>query len=132
VKKFALSLAACLPALAFAQPALDLSRYVLHPVYQNGFSKPQKIAREEDFIERLQDGSWRRKALPPGDAEWIAEGWGGIEIRGGKLRVAPSPFDRTGRPIQVAQRSHMVVWNRHMFPADFLLEFGISPEGSTN
>jgi Domain of unknown function (DUF1961) len=130
--KFTASLAACLPVLALAQPALDLSKYSLHAVYRNDFAKPQRIAREDDFIERLADGTWRRTAKPPEDAEWIAEGRGGVEIRGGKLRVAPAPFDPAGRPIRTAQRSHMVVWNRHIFPEDFLLEFDMSPEGSTN
>jgi len=132
VKKFAASLVACLPALAFAQPALDLSRYTLRAVYQNDFTKRQKIAREEELIERMPDGAWHRKAKPPRDAEWIAEGWGGVEIGRGKLRVAPSPFDSAGRPMRAAQRSHMVVWNRGLFPADFLLEFDMSPEGSAN
>jgi hypothetical protein len=130
--KFVASLVAYLPVLAGAQSALDPAKYSLHLVYQNDFAKPQKIAREEDFIERLADGTWRRTARPPEDAEWIAEGWGGVEIRGGKLRVAPAPFDTAGRPIQTAQRSHMVVWNRRIFPEDFLLEFDMSPEGSSN
>jgi hypothetical protein len=73
--KFVASLAACLPVLAGAQPALDLSKYSLHLVYENDFTKPQKIAREEDFIERLKDGTWRRTAKPLEDAEWIAEEW---------------------------------------------------------
>jgi hypothetical protein len=130
--KFVMGLAASLPALALAQPALELSKYSLQAVYQNDFTKPQKIVHEEDFIERLADGTWRRTAKPPKDAEWIAEGWGGVEIHGGKLRVAPTPFDTAGRPIQAAQRSHMVVWNRRIFPADFLLEFDMNPEGSAN
>ena len=114
--------------------ALDLSRYELHPVYKNDFSRSQKIAHEEDFIEPAPDGSWRRKGRPDPNAEWIAEGWGGVEIRGGKLRVAPSPFDTVGRPkpVETGHRSHLVVWNRHVFPADFLLEFEMSPCGSAN
>lgn len=112
---------------------LDLSGYELRPFYDNDFSRSQKIAREEDLIERSGDG-WRRKALPPTDAEWIAEGWGGAEVRDGRLFVAPSPFDASGMPQQVepARRSHMVIWNRRIFPADFLLEFEMSPCGSTN
>jgi len=54
---------------------LDLSQYELRPVYENGFREAQKIAREEDFVERLPSGEWRRTARPPADAEWIAEGW---------------------------------------------------------
>ncbi|MGA2052569.1 MAG: DUF1961 family protein [Opitutales bacterium] len=113
-------------------PPLDLSPYNLAPVYSNDFSQPQKISREEDLIEKMPDGTWKRKARPPADAEWIAEGWGGAEVRDGRLRVAPSPFDAQGRPVPVpaAQRSHMVVWNQHIFPADFLAEFDMSPDGS--
>jgi len=113
---------------------LNLANYELHLLYQNDFSQPDKIAREEDFIEQSSDGTWRRKGRPAPDAEWIAEGWGGAEIRDGKLRVAPSPFDAAGRPklAEPGQRSHMVVWNQRVFPADFLVGFEMSPCGSTN
>jgi uncharacterized protein DUF1961 len=109
---------------------LDLSGYELRPFYENDFSRPQKIAREEDLIEQA-GAVWRRKAGPAPNAEWIAEGWGGAEVRDGRLLVSPSQFDEAGRP-QSGRRSHMVVWNRRIFPADFLLEFEMSPCGSTN
>ena len=114
--------------------AIDLSNYQLQLVYSNDFSKPQKIVREEDLIEYSAGGAWRRKASPPRDAEWVAEGWGGAEIRDGKLRVAPSPFDDNGKPVAVdsGKRSHMVIWNSRDFPSDFLLQFEMSPCGSTN
>lgn len=113
---------------------LDLSQYELRQVYRNDFSQPQRIAREEDFIEQAADGTWRRKGKPDPNAEWIAEGWGGVEIRNGKLRVGPSPFDTKGQPTSVepSRRSHMVIWNQQVFPADFLLEFEMNPSGSTN
>jgi len=113
---------------------LDLAKYELRLFYENDCSKPDKIAREEDFIERSPDGVWHRKGKPAPDAEWIAEGRGGCEIRDGKLRVAPSLFDAAGQPMPVepGRRSHTVVWNRRVFPADFLLEFNMSPCGSTN
>jgi Domain of unknown function (DUF1961) len=112
---------------------LELSAYDLSIIYENDFSRPQKIAREEDLIEQA-DAVWRRKAKPAPDAEWIAEGWGGAEVRDGRLLVAPSPFDASGIPRAVEQgrRSHMVIWNSRIFPADFLLEFEMSPCGSTN
>src|SRR5215475_12943381 len=118
---------------AGAAAPLDLSRYDLRPFYENDFSRPQKIAREEDLIEQF-GAVWRRKSNPPPDAEWIAEGWGGVEVRDGRLLVSPSPFDASGRPIPVesARRSHMVIWNCRIFPADFLLEFEVSPCGSAN
>jgi hypothetical protein len=113
---------------------LDLSRYKLGLVYENDFSRPQKIAREEDFIGRLPNGEWSRRGKPALDAEWIAEGWGGCTFRDGKLRVAPSEFDTNGlpEPVEPSLRSHMVVWNRRVFPADFLLELDMSPCASTN
>jgi len=113
---------------------LDLSGYEVRLVYENSFSQPQKIAREEDFIQRTPSGEWRRRGQPAPDAEWIAEGWGGCAIRDGKLWVAPSEFNANGgpRPIEPSRRSHMVVWNRRIFPGDFLLELEMSPCGSTN
>jgi hypothetical protein len=118
---------------ASAAAQIDLSGYDLRLFYENDFGRPQKIVREEDLIEQ-SGGMWKRKAVPAPDAEWIAEGWGGAEVRDGRLFVAPSPFDASGRPSPVEQgrRSHMVVWNRGIFPADFLLEFEMSPCGSTN
>lgn len=116
-----------------ATAQLDLSGYYLRPFYENDFSRSQKIAREEDLIEQV-GAVWRRKAKPARDVEWIAEGWGGVEVRHGRLLVASSPFDAAGRPqsVEPGRRSHMVIWNRHIFPADFLLEIEMSPCGSTN
>jgi len=113
---------------------IDLLKYELRAVYENNFGQPQRIAREEDFIERLPNGGWRRTGRPPPDAEWIAEGWGGCTIRDGTLRVAPSGFDEAGqpKPVDASRRSHMVVWNSHVFPADFLLEFDVNHCSSTN
>jgi hypothetical protein len=92
------------------------------------------MAREADFIARADDGSWRRTGRPDPNAHWILEGQGGVEIRNGRLRIAPSPFDAQGQPRQVDpdKRSHMVVWTRRVFPADMLLEFDFSPCGSAN
>jgi hypothetical protein len=118
---------------ASAAAPLDLSGYDLRLLYENDFSRPQKIVREEDLIEQA-GAVWRRKASPAPDAEWIAEGWGGAEIRDDRLIVAPSLFDEAGRPrpVESSRRSHMVIWNHRVFPADFLLEFEMSPCGSTN
>jgi hypothetical protein len=118
---------------AGATAQLDLSGYDLRPFYENDFGQQQKIAREEDLIEQA-GAVWRRKASPAPDAEWIVEGWGGVEVRNGRLHVAPSPFDASGKPqpVEPGRRSHMVIWNRSIFPADFLLEIEMSPCGSTN
>jgi hypothetical protein len=113
---------------------LDMSRYDLKRLYGNRFDRPQKIAREEDLIKPLQAGGWRRERRPPDDAEWIAEGWGGAAVRDGHLVVAPSELNHEGQPTEVPEgrRSHMVVWNRTVFPKDFVLEFDMSPQGSSN
>ncbi len=104
------------------------------PFYRNEFDSPQKIVSEEDLITQGAHGVWRRKAIPDSDAEWVAEGWGGVEIRNGALHVAPWPFDATGnpKPIKDKQPSHMVVWNRHKLPPDFALSFDMNTDGSTN
>jgi hypothetical protein len=121
------------PGDVWAAP-LDLSRYDLKRVYENRFDRPQKIAREEDLIRPLRGGGWRRERRPPDDAEWIAEGWGGAAVRDGYLIVAPSELNSAGQPTDVPEdrRSHMVVWNRTVFPKDFLLDFEMSPQGSSN
>jgi hypothetical protein len=112
---------------------MDLAGYDLRLIYANDFGGDQPMVREEDFIKRSEDGSWRRIGRPDPNAHWILEGWGGAQIRGGRLWVAPSPFDPNGRPRQVAadQRSHVVVWCRRVFPADVLLEFEFNPCGSS-
>ena len=114
--------------------SLDLSKYDLRRVYANNFSSPQKIVREEDFVVKSSDGVWRRIGKPDPNAEWIAEGWGGAAVSQGKLRVAPYPFDSRGHlnSSDTANRSHMVVWNRHIFPANFLLEYEMDPGVSTS
>jgi len=111
-------------------PAIDVSDYDLKPLYMNDFIQPQTISREEDFIAKQLDGTWIRTGRPDPSAEWIAEGWGGVEIRNGQLRVAPYPFDAEGIPKSHepgAVLSHMVIWNKQVFPENFLLEFDMSP-----
>ena len=122
------------PLRPTSEQPLDLTGYKLRRIYENRFSRAGRIAFEEDFIEHLPDGAWRRQGKPAPDAEWIAEGWGGCSIRAGKLWVAPTRFDDHGRPetVEPERRSHMVVWNRQIFPGDFLLDLEMSPCGSTN
>ncbi len=117
---------------AVSDSPIDLSKYELRSVYSNDFSKPQKIAFEKDLIVKNPDGTWKRITTPDEKAEWIAEGLGGVEVRDGKLRASPLPFDKGGKQTQQKDRSHLVIWNKHVFPADFLAEFDMSPNGSTN
>ena len=112
--------------------ALDLSKYKLELAYSNDFSKPQKIVYEEDLVRTLANGKQLRTSMPDASAAWIAEGSGGADIRNGKLLVSPLPFDKDGNQVKDQSRSHMVVWNSQIFPADFLAEFEMNPSGSTN
>src|SRR5262249_21660525 len=95
---------------ADATAQLDLSGYELRLFYENDFGRPQKMIREEDLIEQA-GAVWRRKSSPAPDAEWIAEGWGGAELRGGGLIVARARSDTRGGPrlVERGGRSHMVV-----------------------
>jgi len=112
--------------------ALDLSNYKLLLVYSNDFSKRQDIVFEENLVRTLANLKQVRTSMPDKRVAWIAEGQGGVEIRDGKLRVSPLPFNTSGNQIKSEPRSHMVVWNSKVFPADFLAEFEMNPSGSTN
>lgn len=120
------------PHTAPSATGIDLSRYKLSLVYQNDFSRPQQIVYEQNLIEGLASGKVIRTSMPVKSAVWIAEGSGGVDIRGGKLRVSPVQFDAKGAQIKSGEPSHMVVWNARVFPADLMIEFDMSPSGSTN
>ncbi len=113
-----------------ADAPIDLSKYKLKKIYDNDFQKVQKIAFEKDFIKQNSDGSWTRIGKPDKRAEWIAEGAGGVEVRGGMLRASPVPFDANGNQITGSQRSHLVIWNKRIFPENFLLEYEMNPNSS--
>ncbi len=111
---------------------IDLSQYKLSLVYRNDFEKRQEIVYEEDLTGKLANGEWTRTSMPNRRAVWVAEGRGGVDIRGGKLHVSPLPFDTVGAQMRSEPRSHMVVWNSKVFPVDLMIEFDMSPNGSTN
>jgi hypothetical protein len=112
--------------------ALDLSKYKLELFYSNDFSKPQDIVFEEKLVRTLANLKQIRTSAPDERAVWLAEGRGGVDIRDGKLRVSPLPFDASGNQIKSEPRSHMVVWNAKVFPGDFLAEFEMNSNGSTS
>lgn len=113
---------------------LDLSQFQLALLYENSFDKPQQLDWEERLIEEVDKGSFRRLKMPHQEAEWIVEGWGGTRIENGRMWVSPSKYDASGKPKSVSpkERSHMVVWNKRIFPADLLLEFEVNHCGSDN
>src|SRR6476469_3854721 len=110
---------------------IDLNGFQLTKVYSNDFSKGQKIIFETDLIGN-ENGKWVRTSMPDAKAEWIVEGNGGVDIKDGELRASPVPFDPKGKQLLDEARSHLVVWNRNIFPADLLIEFDMRPNGSTS
>ena len=94
---------------------LDLRKLQLESVYNADFQQPLEVIHEN----RLFDGN-RRLPLPE-KAEWILEGPGRAWCEEGSLHL------RSDRP---EDKGHVVLWNRHDFPANFLLEFGLSPQNS--
>jgi len=119
-------------AMQEPSPALDLSKYKLSLIYSNTFSEPQKIVYERSLIKQNAKSEKLRAKKPGKNAEWIVEGMGGVKIENGNLIASPLPFDASGKPISTEPRSHLVIWNQKIFPADFLAEFEMNPSGSTN
>lgn len=115
---------------------IDLSNYKLNLIYENTFDNTQFIEREEDLIKD-EMGVYMRMRQPLDDTEWIAEGWGDVRIAKGKLWVSPVMLDSMLNPVAIdtlnpVDRSHMVVWNNSVFPANFLLSFTVNHHGSDN
>jgi hypothetical protein len=96
---------------------LDLSPYKLDLICEADFTKPLDVITED----QLFDGD-KRVRLPEG-REWVFEGPGRAWTEGGRLHIENHKGDAKG---------HVVLWNTRVFPADFLLEFGVSPVNSTN
>ncbi len=122
-------------ALAALQPLregpIDTSPYALEVFYRNTFDAPQVFDREADFTGTDASGREIRTRQPLDEAEWIVEGDGGATIRDGRLRVTSGRYLADGT-IDFSQRSHMVVWNKHVFPADYMLDFVVNHGGSDN
>ncbi len=106
---------------------LNLEAIDLELVYSNDFSGGDQIDFETSFVV-----DEKRTRLPKPGAEWIAEGWGGVEVCGGKLWVAPAPFTSCGARGELPDQgpSHMVIWNKNSFPAEMMFEFTVNHHGS--
>lgn len=109
--------------------ALNVANLKLELVYDNDFSSDDRIDFETSLVA---DG--KRMRLPDPQAEWIAEGWGGADVCGGKLWIAPVAFEACGERAVNPNRgpSHMVVWNKTRFPADLMFEFTVNHHGSND
>ena len=109
--------------------SLNLDAGDLELIYSNDLSGDDKIDVETSFVA---DG--KRTRQPDPQAEWIAEGWGGADVCGGELWVAPVAFAACGTRTESTdlEPSHMVVWNKTRFPADLMFEFTVNHHGSDN
>ena len=106
---------------------LNLGAVDLKLIYSNDFSGGDMIDFETTLV-----ADDKRMRLPHPQAVWIAEGWGGAEICGGKLWVAPAAFGACGQRGETPDQgpSHMVVWNSTRFLADMMFEFTVNHHGS--
>lgn len=107
--------------------ALKLDHVKLSLAYSNDFSGSDKIDTERAMIRETI-----RVRGPEPDAEWIAEGWGGADVCGGKLWVAPVAFKSCGETVDRAglEPSHMVLWNKNTFNGDMMFEWTVNHHGS--
>jgi len=67
-----------------------------------------------------------KRIRTPGDKEWVFEGSGRAWTEGGRLHIENDQDHPPELP------GHVVLWNTRSFPADFLLEFALSPQDSAN
>lgn len=106
---------------------INTAAFDLELIYGNDFSSDDRIDFETSFVS-----NGKRVRLPDPRAEWVAEGWGGADVCGGKLWVAPVVFEACGERKQdsASEPSHMVVWNKNRFPADMMFEFTVNHHGS--
>ena len=90
---------------------LDLSKLKLELLYESDFSKPLKFVKE---VELFSDGKRARK---PKGVDWVLEGKASARVENGRLFLKNDA-------------GHLVFWNTREFPADLLIEFGVSPADS--
>jgi len=100
-----------MPDTSDATRGLDVSRLKLEPLYASDFSKPLKFIKEADLFT---DG---RRARKPAGVDWVLEGKASARVENGRL-------------FRKNDAGHLVFWNTREFPADVLIEFGVSPADS--
>lgn len=99
------------PDTSNATRGLDLSAVKLAPLYESDFSKPLRFIQEAALFA---DGKRVRK---PEDVDWVLEGKASARVESGRLFLKNDA-------------GHLVFWNTREFPADLLIEFGVSPADS--
>jgi len=100
-----------MPDTSDATRGLDLSKLKLEMLYESDFSKPLKFVKE---AELFTDGKRARK---PEGVDWVLEGKASARVENGRLFLKNDA-------------GHLVFWNTREFPADLLIEFGVSPADS--
>ena len=87
---------------------LDLSALDVQLLYEADFRQPLKFVTETSLFS-----GDRRTPVPPG-TDWVLEGKATARTEDGRLVLTNDP-------------GHLVFWNTRAFPADVLIEFGVSP-----
>ena len=100
-----------MPDTSDAACGLDLSKLKSDLLYESDFSKPLKFVKE---AELFTDSKRTRK---PEGVDWVLEGKASARVENGRLFLKNDP-------------DHLVFWNTREFPADVLIEFGVSPADS--
>lgn len=71
----------------------------------------------------LFDGEGERRVREPGANEWVLEGAGSAELRGGGLRMVNG-----GEEGATGGSGHLVLWAPWELPGDYLVEYDFEPE----
>jgi hypothetical protein len=110
--------------LSYKDQPLDLSGYNLKPVYEADFSKPLRVIHEDKLFEKDAEGNMKRTRKVPKKYDWVLEGQTHLRTNNGRLEFHTY---KEGTEFSSETKSHMVLWSVRDFPADFLLEFDVSP-----
>ena len=97
-----------MPDTSDAARGLDLSGLEVQPLYEADFTKPLKFVTESSLFT-----GDRRTPVPAG-TDWVLEGKATARTEDGRLVLTNDP-------------GHLVFWSTRAFPADVLIEFGVSP-----
>jgi hypothetical protein len=97
-----------MPDTSDATHGLDLSDLDVKLLYEADFTQPLRFIPEASLFSGDQ-----RMPVPAG-TDWVLEGKATARTEGGRLVLTNNP-------------GHLVFWNTRQFPADVLIEFGVSP-----
>lgn len=100
-----------MPDTSDATRGLELSKLKLELLYESDFSEPLKFVKETNLFT---DGKRARK---PEGVDWVLEGKASARVENRRLFLKNDA-------------GHLVFWNTREFPADLLIEFGVSPADS--